>query len=107
MRSGTLRRRVTFQTQSATVDAHGEPVDTWTDAFTVWASVEDLSSKEALRDTAFTASITTKLTLRYRDDITVGQRVDDRGRILEVAAPPIDVEGRGREITLLCKEVAP
>jgi SPP1 family predicted phage head-tail adaptor len=82
-------------------------VDTWTDAFTLWASVEDLSSKEALRDTAFTASISTRLTLRYRSDITVGQRINDQGRILEVAAPPIDMEGRQRETILLCREISP
>ena len=107
MRAGTLRRRVTIQQQTSTVDDFGEPEDTWADVATVWASVEDLSAKEALRDTAYTAQITTVVTMRHRTDIESGMRIVDGNRTLEIAAPAIDKEGRIRQIEILCKEVTP
>lgn len=107
MRSGQLRKRLAFQTRSTTQDATGEPLDSWVTSFTVWGSVEDLNAKEALRDTAYTASITSKLTVRYRTGIVSGMRVTTGSRTFEVAAPPIDKTGRGVELELLCKEVTP
>lgn len=110
MRAGTLRRRVTIQEQVSTQDASGQPVDTWNPIATnptVWASVEDLSGKEALRDGAFTAQITTTVTMRYRSDLKSGMRIVDGTRTLEIAAPPIDKDGRRRALEILCKEIAP
>jgi SPP1 family predicted phage head-tail adaptor len=98
---------LTFQTQSTGQDASGEPLDTWTDAFTVWGSVEDLSGKEVLRDGAFSAQITTVVTIRHREGILSGQRIIVGSRTLELAAPPIDKTGRVREMELLCKEITP
>ena len=107
MRAGTLRRRFAFQTQTTDQDDHGEPEDTWTTSFTVWGSVEDLSAKEALRDTAYTAQITAVVTIRYRTSVTSGMRIVYGTRTLEIAAPPIDKEGRVRELEIMCKELSP
>jgi len=107
MRAGSLRKRLTFQTQSTSQDATGETVDTWTDSFVVWGSVEDLNAKEALRDTAYTAQITTVVTIRHREGILSGQRIVTGSRTLEIAAPPIDKKGRVRELEILVKEITP
>ena len=107
MRAGNLRKRCAFQTQSTTQDAAGEPVDTWTTSFTVWGEVVDLSGREAVKDGAYTAQVTTLVTIRHRDGIKSGQRVVVGSRTLEIAAPPIDKQGRVRELEILCKEITP
>lgn len=108
MRAGRLRRRVTIQSQSTSRDAAGQPVDTWTDVATVWAAVEDVQGREIIRGGgAVTAHVTTTVRMRHRTDIDTGMRIVDGSRILLVAAPPIDLDGRRREIEVLCQEVTP
>lgn len=107
MRAGTLRRRLAFQTQSSSVDEFGEPIDSWATTFTVWGEVTDLSGREAVKDGAYTAQITTLVTIRHRTGIVSGMRIVDGARTLEIAAPPIDKSGRVRTLELLAKQIAP
>ncbi|HCZ15773.1 MAG TPA: head-tail adaptor, partial [Candidatus Accumulibacter sp.] len=44
--AGTLRKRITLQQQSLSVDSYGQQVITWTDVATVWASLEPSVGRE-------------------------------------------------------------
>ena len=48
MNIGRLRDRVTIQTLKQTRDITGEILETWEDGHTLWASVNMISSKEAI-----------------------------------------------------------
>ncbi|VED36243.1 head-tail adaptor [Escherichia coli] len=48
MNIGRLRDRVTIQTLKQTRDITGEILETWVDGHTLWASVNMISSKEAI-----------------------------------------------------------
>ncbi|WP_164830748.1 phage head closure protein, partial [Shigella flexneri] len=48
MNIGRLRDRITIQTLKQTRDITGEILETWEDGHTLWASVNMVSSKEAI-----------------------------------------------------------
>ena len=70
-----LDRRVTIQSQSATQDAAGQPVDTWSTLATVWANIRYLSGLETLRADAPTATAKASIRIRRRTDVTAAMRV--------------------------------
>lgn len=107
MRAGTLRHRVTFQVQTETQDTEGQRLDDWTTVATVWAEVADVGAREIVRAGVTTAEATTVIRCRHRSDITTGMRALHRDRTLEIVGPPIDREGRDRELEILCREIQP
>lgn len=46
---GKLDKRITLQTRSATLDAYGQELNSWTDYATIWANVRPIGGKEAQR----------------------------------------------------------
>ncbi|SAK63573.1 phage head-tail adaptor [Caballeronia pedi] len=74
---GPLRHRVRLEEPVVQVDSlSGEPVITeWLDRGTVWASVESLSGREWLLSAEFRAGTTTRVRVRWRDDVTEQWRV--------------------------------
>ena len=74
MRAGKLNSRVTVQQQSATQDALGQPVQTWTDVATLWASIVHVSGIEAIKADALTSTVRASIQVRYNTAITAGMR---------------------------------
>ena len=107
MRAGDLRHRLTIQKPDKVKDPlSGELVDGWIDVTTVWGSVEDLAGKEFFAAQQVNAEITTQVIIRYQKGIKAIMRIVCDDRILELAAPPMDPDGRRRELHLLCKGVS-
>lgn len=107
MRAGTLRHRVTLQVRAPSQDAEGQPDGAWGNVATVWAAVEDISTRELVRGGIESGQATTRITCRYRTDITSGMRAVHGDRTFEIIGPPIDREGRTRELEILCREIHP
>jgi SPP1 family predicted phage head-tail adaptor len=103
LRSGQLRHRVTIQ-ESTGVNVGGVPVGTWTDVVTVWAAVEDLSGRELMSAQQISADVTTKITMRWRAGISPKMRAVLGTRVFDIQTPGLDLEGRRREMHMLCKE---
>ena len=76
----------------------------WTDLVTVWAEERPTTGKEVLRSAAQIAEGTTILVMRYRPGITPTMRAVRGTRILDIQ-DTTDVDGRNRELQLLCIEV--
>lgn len=102
MRAGKLRHRVEIQERATSRDAHGNPVETWSTAAPVFASVEPLTGNEKLTQQKITASVTHKITIRART-VTPRSRVLFDGRVFDVNSS-LDLEERGREVHLFCTE---
>ena len=100
---GGLQHRVTFQTLNPALDGFGQPTNVWTDTFTVWAQVADISGAELIKSMALSAEATTKIMIRYRPGITAAMRIVWLGTIFNIKAPPMDTSGRKRVIELLCQ----
>ncbi|MDR5790283.1 phage head closure protein [Caballeronia sp. LP003] len=78
MGGGALRHRVQLQAPVVQIDDEtGEPVITdWIDKGTpVWAAVEPVSGREWLLSAEFREGVTTRIRVRWRDDIDSTWRV--------------------------------
>ncbi|HYE20976.1 MAG TPA: phage head closure protein [Tepidisphaeraceae bacterium] len=106
LRAGKLRHRVTIEEANPeTVSADGQPLPQWVTLTERWASVEPIetSGREYLRAQAIQADVTHTVTLRYLAGVTPKNRVQHKGRMLEIQSVS-DIEERGRMLVLFCKE---
>lgn len=103
MRAGTLNSRATIQQQSATQDALGQPVQTWTDVATVWANIKHASGIESIKADALTSTVRASIQIRYKTGLTSGMRVVAGAVTYNVVAVLPDMEKR--EYTNLVCEV--
>ena len=75
IRPGELRERVTVQVPTQVNNALGEATFTWSDSTTVWASVNGVSSREALADGQQETRITHRVRMRYLSGLKHTHRV--------------------------------
>lgn len=77
MAGGALRHRVQLHEPVVQIDADtGEPVITdWLDHGQVWAAIEPVSGREWLQSAEFREGVTTRIRIRWRDDVTSMWRV--------------------------------
>jgi SPP1 family predicted phage head-tail adaptor len=62
---GRLDQKVTIQTRSASLDAYGQQVNTWSDLLTVWANLRPLGGSEKLRALAMASQLSHTVLVRY------------------------------------------
>lgn len=84
MQAGKLNKRVILQkpvkTQSPTT---GAIVSGWADVAELWANVTDLSARDFVAAQAGQNEVSTRITIRWRDDVTDKHRIVHRGRIYD------------------------
>jgi SPP1 family predicted phage head-tail adaptor len=105
IQAGTLNERITFQQATETRNVLGEMVPVWSDIATVWARVEGVSAREYLSAGQMDVTITHKVTIRYRSELTQKMRVIWRGRTLEIVSL-LEHDNRTRH-ELICTETQP
>ena len=64
--AGTLRKRITLQQQSISVDTYGQQITTWTDVATVWASIEPSVGRELMAAQAVSLDQPTTIMIRWQ-----------------------------------------
>lgn len=104
---GTLRERVSIQERSETSDGGGGVSFTWANIATnptVSARVEPLRGFEQLQGLGLQGRVTHRVTLRYRDDVTIGNRFLWGAIGLNVKSPGINEDERSRYVTFLCEQ---
>jgi SPP1 family predicted phage head-tail adaptor len=75
MDAGKLRHRVALQYQAQSQDADtGEITVSWQTLATVWAAIEPLSTREFIQSQAVQSEVTTRITIRKRNDVTAACR---------------------------------
>jgi len=99
---GQLRERVTVQQPTRTTTDLGESQLSWSTYATRWASVEGVSSREALQFGQQQVEITHKVRLRYLDGLTSQMRLQWRSRTLDVVS--VLEYGNRSEHVLICQE---
>lgn len=100
--AGMLDQRVTFQRRSAGKDGRGQVLDAWVDAFTVWASVRPRRGRDFFAAAQDQATFDCTVLLRYRADLTADMRAVWNGLPLEIVGQPVDVNGAGVALELMC-----
>jgi SPP1 family predicted phage head-tail adaptor len=103
MRAGRLNHRVTIQALSGTRNAMGEVERTFTPLATVWGAVEPLRGEELTTAQKISASITTRVVMRYRTDVNAKCRIVNGAKTYGIEAVINPEDGR-RELQCLCRE---
>lgn len=103
MRAGTLKDRVTLQRYTADADPTWGITPGWTGIGELWADVTPTGGSEKPADQGVQTTVTHRISIRYRDDITTKDRMLYRGRVLELLSV-IDVNGARRELLIEARE---
>lgn len=106
--AGTLRKRITLQQQSPSVDSYGQQSLTWTDVATVWASVEPSVGRELMAAQAVSLEQPTTITIRWQPvfaspKAVAAMRVVYNGRIFNLHSVENEAE-RNVLLTLVASE---
>lgn len=86
LKAGSLNKLVTIQAKTDTVDAIGQPVNTWVDVATVWADIRYLSGLESIKSDADVSIAKVSVRVRYIADIKPSMRVVYEGVIYQIKA---------------------
>ncbi|HGO5439938.1 phage head closure protein [Klebsiella oxytoca] len=105
MQAGKLRHRVTLQEpvkeQNPTT---GAVINIWRDVATIWAEISPLSAREFIAAQASQGEITTRITIRYRADVTRKHRILYRDGIYNIEGVLPDLRSGKEYLTLPCSE---
>ena len=99
--SGKMREPLIFQRLMPVSDGYGGQVATWVPILTTRGMVEPLSGREALFAMQREATVTHRIYVRYRADLTPADRVLLRGQPLQITAI-LNIEMRDQWLQLSC-----
>ena len=102
---GSLRDRVQVRRRDMTDDGQGGSATTYFPLATVWARVRTLSARSGQSGDGRTSSITHSVVLRFRSDISPGDRLVFSGRNLDVVSAD-DLNGHRAYLSCTCIEQA-
>lgn len=97
---GRLKHRVTLQTFEVIDGPYRE--ETWVDIGKIWAEIGSVSGKELIASGAELSSVSYKIIIRYRKDVTAKHRIKYDGKIYNIAA--VLPNNNRTMLTLLCEE---
>lgn len=101
--AGAFDQRVIVQQRTLGTDALGQPVESWADVCTVWASAQPLRGRDLIAADAVNSKISVKFRIRYRDGIGGTLRVQWRGVNHAIVGEPVDVDGGRHTLELMCE----
>lgn len=105
MQAGKLRHRITLQKPVKTQSpATGAVINTWEDVSVLWADVVDLSAREFVAAQAGQSEITTRITIRHRDDVTSKHRILFKSRVYNIHGVLADDKSGLEYLTLPCSQ---
>jgi SPP1 family predicted phage head-tail adaptor len=105
MQAGKLNKRVRLQRPARTQDEDtGGMIDGWEEVRTQFASIEPLSANAFIAAQAVQSKVSTRIVLRYRDDITASWRVLHKGRTYNIEGVLPDPDSGTEYITLPCSQ---
>lgn len=105
LRSGQLRHRVTLQEAIRQRDG-GQLVPTWSAvAAGVPAAIQPLAGRELFAAKQLHATLTHKITLRYRAGVSAGMRIQHGSRVFQIESA-VNVEEANVLLEILATEIA-
>lgn len=103
MRAGKLRRRASLQRKQVTQDSFGAEIASWAEIAAVWVAIEPLQGREFWNSQAEQSELTTRIRIRYRDDVRTDDRIVWSGRTYDIEAAAANE--RRTELELMCREL--
>ena len=102
---GQMTARLALETAAGQPDGQGGAVTAWTESAAMWARIEPVSSSLTERAGAEVGTVTHRIWLRFRSDVSAGQRFRKGARLFAVKLVQ-DPDETGRYLTCLCEENA-
>lgn len=100
----TLNDLVAIEAKTAGQDEIGAPLTTWaTVEAGVWANIKYLNGLQAIKADAQAAITRASIRLRHREDIAVGMRANNNGKLFEIEA--VLPDSRKVFVDLACKVI--
>jgi SPP1 family predicted phage head-tail adaptor len=81
-----LTDRVLIEQRGSTVDAAGQPVETWTEVITIWSDVKFLRGLESIKADQDAATVQISIRTRKRSGITTAMRATFDGVVYNIKA---------------------
>ncbi len=106
--SYAMRKSLDLERQSATVDAVGQPVDTWSVVASRRGALEPLTGREYLAAIGQQTEVTTRIRMRYDSTIGAATAAD---RLVDNSTSPAtvydinqvsNIGDRNREVVFMC-----
>src|SRR4051812_31957862 len=105
MQAGKLRHRIAILTPGpATRDTFGGASPTWTVLARDWVAIEPISGREADVARGKCPTVSHKLTMRYRSNLSSRCQIMKQDRTFQVNYF-LDPEERKRELWIFCTEI--
>jgi SPP1 family predicted phage head-tail adaptor len=104
MRAGKMRRRVVLEQPVRTSDGGGGASIAWSPLATLWAAIQPLSGHERPRFESLEATLSHKITVRFRSGISPDMRFRLDTRIFNIRVVRNEDE-RNRWLICLCEEI--
>ncbi len=100
---GTLTDRVQLKRREMTGELAGGHATLFVPVTNLWARVRSLSAREGLGADGRNVTVSHAVVLRFRKDVSPGDRLVYRGRNLEVVSAA-DLDGRRAYLSCTCSE---
>lgn len=111
MNTGPLDRRIELQSQVSTQDStYGTKKISWITTAQLWANVQDQmpSRNEGVVNGAKEVALNrVRVRIRWKADITTGNRFKLGSRLLKIIGGPAEIGGRRAFMEFMCEEVKP
>jgi SPP1 family predicted phage head-tail adaptor len=101
---GAMRERIAIQRKVATSDGQGGHPAAYVVRAVVAAALEALTGREAIAAQQITATFGRAFVVRFRDDVSVTDRIVWAGRTLQIETA-VDPDDDRRFLRLTCREV--
>jgi SPP1 family predicted phage head-tail adaptor len=99
---GRLRQRVQLQRRTTVTDERGGSADVWTTYACTWADVRPVRGRDFVAAAQPQATFDCMVVMRWRTDVLPADRVLWGAQPLEVVGQPINVQGLGVAMELMC-----
>lgn len=101
---GRRNTLVTIQRRTSVTDTQGGAAWTWATLAREWVLIEPVSARESALVEQMTGTVSTVVTMNFRDDLSVKDRIINGSRTLEIESIQ-DPTAYGEELRVLCIEV--
>ena len=105
MNPGEMNCRITLLQEVKTEDGQGGYVTAYVPRAPIWGKSMPLTAKTVDQYEQLTPEILHRITIRYRRDVAVTDRIQYGSRVFEQLGPPVDVGEKHAYLRLECREV--
>ena len=103
--SGKYNRRVTIRRRSVGQDASGQPIQSWENVATLWASVLTQTGRESIKSDRPVSEVMASIRIRWRTDIVADMQAMLGTSIYDIKAIIPDERNRAH-VDLVCELVS-